>query len=118
MKDKKMKKRTMIYNGKAKILYEGPDEDTVIQYFKDDATAFNKQKHEVIEGKGVLNNFISAFIMERLNDAGIETTFIKRLNMREQLSRKVDIIPLEVVFSNVFVYCLVLERFSSSGKFR
>jgi phosphoribosylaminoimidazole-succinocarboxamide synthase len=92
-----MKKRSMIYSGKAKNLYEGPDEDTLIQYFKDDATAFNKKKHEILEGKGVLNNFISAFIMGILEQAGIPTHFIKRLNMREQLVRKMEIVPLEVV---------------------
>lgn len=92
-----MKKRKLLYEGKAKTLYEGPVEGTVIQYFKDDTTAFNKQKHDIIEGKGVLNNIISSFIMERLEDAGISTHFLKRLNMREQLVKSVDIIPLEVV---------------------
>lgn len=92
-----MKKRKLLYDGKAKSIFEGPIEGTVIQYFKDDTTAFNKQKHEIIEGKGVLNNIISSFIMERLESSGIRTHFIKRLNMREQLVKSVDIIPLEVV---------------------
>ena len=92
-----MKKRSVLYSGKAKTIYEGPNEGTVVQYFKDDATAFNNEKHEVIKGKGVLNNFISSFIMEKLEEAGIETHFLKRLNMREQLVKKVEIIPLEVV---------------------
>lgn len=95
--DHKMKNRTLIYEGKAKSIYEGPVEGTVIQHFKDDVTAFNKEKHALIEGKGVLNNTISSFIMQRLNDAGIDTHFIKRLNMREQLVKSVDIIPLEIV---------------------
>jgi phosphoribosylaminoimidazole-succinocarboxamide synthase len=92
-----MKKRKLLYEGKAKSIFEGPVQGTVIQYFKDDTTAFNKQKHEIIEGKGVLNNIISSFIMERLEGAGISTHYIKRLNMREQLVKSVDIIPLEVV---------------------
>lgn len=92
-----MKKRKQLYDGKAKTIYEGPEEGTVIQYFKDDATAFNKEKHSVIEGKGVLNNCISAFIMGHLENAGVPTHFLKRINMREQLVRKVKIVPIEVV---------------------
>lgn len=96
-----MSRRKKIYEGKAKVLYEGPEPGTLIQYFKDDATAFNAQKHAVIEGKGVLNNRISEFIMGQLNSIGVPTHFIKRLNMREQLIREVEIIPLEVVVRNV-----------------
>lgn len=96
-----MSRRKKIYEGKAKVLYEGPEPGTLIQYFKDDATAFNAQKHAVIEGKGVLNNRISEFIMGQLNTIGVPTHFIKRLNMREQLIREVEIIPLEVVVRNV-----------------
>ncbi len=96
-----MNRRRRIYEGKAKILYEGPEPGTLIQHFKDDATAFNAKKHEIIEGKGVLNNRISEMIFERLNDIGVPTHFIKRLNMREQLIREVEIIPLEVVVRNV-----------------
>jgi phosphoribosylaminoimidazole-succinocarboxamide synthase len=70
-------------------------------HFKDDATAFNKKKHDVIEGKGVLNNRISEYIFTHLNRIGMPTHFIKRLNMREQLMREVEIIPLEVVVRNV-----------------
>jgi len=92
-----MSRRKKIYEGKAKILYEGPEPGTLIQYFKDDATAFNAQKHAIIEGKGVLNNRISEFIMGHLNSIGVPTHFIRRLNMREQLIREVEIIPLEVV---------------------
>lgn len=96
-----MARRTPIHEGKAKILYEGPDADTCIQYFKDDATAFNAQKHDIIAGKGVLNNRISAHLMTKLEGIGIPTHFLKSLNMREQLIRRVDIIPLEVVVRNI-----------------
>ncbi|MEO1028286.1 MAG: phosphoribosylaminoimidazolesuccinocarboxamide synthase [Pseudomonadota bacterium] len=95
-----MTRRRVLYEGKAKILYEGPEPGTLIQYFKDDATAFNAEKKAVLDGKGVLNNRISEFIMLALADIGIPTHFIKRLNMREQLIRKVEIIPLEVIVRN------------------
>jgi phosphoribosylaminoimidazole-succinocarboxamide synthase len=96
-----MSRRRRIYEGKAKILYEGPEPGTLIQHFKDDATAFNNKKHAVIDGKGVLNNRISEFIFTQLNSLGVPTHFIKRLNMREQLIREVEIVPLEVVVRNV-----------------
>jgi len=96
-----MNRRRRVYEGKAKILYEGPEPGTLVQHFKDDATAFNNKKHDKIEGKGVLNNRISEYIFERLNEIGVPTHFIKRLNMREQLIREVEIIPLEVVIRNV-----------------
>ncbi len=95
-----MARRKKVYEGKAKILYEGPEPGTLIQYFKDDATAFNAQKVEVIEGKGVLNNRLSEFFMQGLNDIGVPTHFIRRINMREQLIRQVEMIPLEVVVRN------------------
>jgi phosphoribosylaminoimidazole-succinocarboxamide synthase len=96
-----MSRRRRIYEGKAKVLYEGPEPGTLIQHFKDDATAFNAKKHQVIEGKGVLNNRISEYVFQHLNDIGVPTHFIRRLNMREQLIREVEIIPLEVVVRNV-----------------
>jgi phosphoribosylaminoimidazole-succinocarboxamide synthase len=96
-----MSRRRKIYEGKAKILYEGPEPGTLVQHFKDDATAFNAKKHEVIDGKGVLNNRISEYIFQRLNEIGVPTHFIRRLNMREQLIREVEIIPIEVVVRNV-----------------
>ena len=96
-----MNRRRRIYEGKAKVLYEGPEPGTLIQHFKDDATAFNAKKHEVIDGKGVLNNRISEYVFQHLNDIGVPTHFIRRLNMREQLIREVEIIPLEVVVRNV-----------------
>ena len=96
-----MNRRRRIYEGKAKVLYEGPEPGTLIQHFKDDATAFNNKKRAQIDGKGVINNRISEFIFERLGDIGVPTHFIRRLNMREQLIREVEIIPLEVVVRNV-----------------
>ena len=96
-----MARRRMVYEGKAKILYEGPEPGTLVQYFKDDATAFNNKKHEIVDGKGVINNRISEYIFERLSEIGIPTHFIKRLNMREQLIREVEIIPLEIVVRNI-----------------
>jgi phosphoribosylaminoimidazole-succinocarboxamide synthase len=96
-----MNRRRKIYDGKAKTLYEGPEPGTLIQYFKDDATAGNGAKHEIIDGKGVLNNRISEYIFSKLNSLGIPTHFIRRLNMREQLIKEVEIIPLEVVVRNV-----------------
>lgn len=96
-----MARRRMVYEGKAKILYEGPEPGTLIQYFKDDATAFNAEKKDVIDGKGVLNNRISEHIMTALSGIGVPNHFIKRLNMREQLIRAVEIVPLEVIVRNV-----------------
>ncbi|WP_282609574.1 phosphoribosylaminoimidazolesuccinocarboxamide synthase [Pelagibius sp. Alg239-R121] len=94
-------RRRRIYEGKAKVLFEGPEPGTVVQYFKDDATAFNNQKKGTITGKGVLNNRISEHLMLRLAEIGIPTHFVRRLNMREQLVREVEIIPIEVVVRNV-----------------
>ncbi|MDA7564136.1 phosphoribosylaminoimidazolesuccinocarboxamide synthase [Pelagibacteraceae bacterium] len=96
-----MMRRKKIYEGKAKILYEGPERNTLVQYFKDDATAFNNKKKAVIEGKGVLNNRISEFILNQLNEIGIETHLIKRLNMREQLIKSCEIVPVEFVVRNI-----------------
>lgn len=95
------KNRRRVYEGKAKILYEGPEPGTLVQYFKDDATAFNNQKKGVVEGKGVLNNRISEFLMTKIAEMGIPTHFIRRLNMREQLIYALEIIPVEVVVRNV-----------------
>jgi phosphoribosylaminoimidazole-succinocarboxamide synthase len=96
-----MSRRRRIYEGKAKVLFEGPEPGTLVQYFKDDASAFNNQKRGTITGKGVLNNRISEYLMTRLNEAGVPTHFLRRLNMREQLVREVEIIPLEIVVRNV-----------------
>jgi phosphoribosylaminoimidazole-succinocarboxamide synthase len=96
-----MARRKKIYEGKAKILYEGPEPGTYIQYFKDDTTAGDGAKQAQIDGKGVLNNRLSEFFMNGLNQIGVPTHFIKRVNMREQLIRQVEMIPLEVVVRNV-----------------
>jgi len=96
-----MTRRKQIYEGKAKVLFEGPEPGTIVQYFKDDATAFNNQKRGTITGKGVLNNRISEFLMLRVAEIGIPTHFVRRLNMREQLVRAVEIVPIEVVVRNV-----------------
>ena len=96
-----MKKGKKLYEGKAKILYAGPEAGTAIQHFKDHATAFNNQKQSTIEGKGILNNRISEHILSNLNGVGIETHLIKRINMREQLIKLVEIIPIEFVVRNI-----------------
>jgi len=96
-----MKKGKKLYEGKAKILYAAPEKGTAIQHFKDDATAFNNQKKSIIEGKGILNNRISEHILSSLNQVGIETHLIKRINMREQLVKLVEIIPIEFVVRNI-----------------
>ena len=96
-----MARRKKIYEGKAKILYEGPEPGTLVQYFKDDATAFNAEKKATIDGKGVLNNRLSEYFMTGLAGIGVPTHFIKRLNMREQLIRAVEIIPLEIIVRNL-----------------
>lgn len=106
-----MARRKKLYEGKAKVIFEGPEPGTVVQYFKDDATAFNGEKKGTITGKGVLNNRISEYLMTRLNDIGIPTHFVRRLNMREQLCRHVEVIPVEVVIRNVIAGSLS-ERFS------
>ena len=96
-----MKKGKKLYEGKAKIVYAGPDSATGIQHFKDHATAFNNLKKSTIDGKGVLNNRISEHILASLEGIGIRTHLIKRLNMREQLVKLVDIIPIEFIIRNI-----------------
>ncbi|HFU4373296.1 TPA: phosphoribosylaminoimidazolesuccinocarboxamide synthase [Streptococcus suis] len=94
-------KTDLLYSGKAKDIYETADSDQIVAVYKDQATAFNGGKKEQITGKGRLNNLISSLIFEKLNEAGVKTHFIKRLSDTEQLNRKVEIIPLEVVLRNV-----------------
>ena len=96
-----MKKGKKLYEGKAKIVYAGPDKGTAIQHFKDHATAFNNLKKSTIEGKGVLNNRISEHILKNLEQIGIKTHLIKRINMREQLIRLAEIIPIEFIIRNI-----------------
>ena len=109
-----MKKK--IYEGKAKIIYKGPNPNTLIQYFKDDATAFNNKKKTTIPGKGVLNNLISELIMIRLSDVNIPNHLIERINMREQLIHQLDIIPIEVVVRNIATGSLVKRLGVKEGK--
>ncbi|WP_417461009.1 phosphoribosylaminoimidazolesuccinocarboxamide synthase [Kordiimonas sp.] len=96
-----MSRRNKLYEGKAKVLFEGPEPGTIIQYFKDDATAFNAQKKGTLQGKGVVNNHISEYIFTALTDIGIPNHFIERLSMREQLVKAVEIIPVEVIVRNI-----------------
>ncbi|MEE8562762.1 MAG: phosphoribosylaminoimidazolesuccinocarboxamide synthase, partial [Alphaproteobacteria bacterium] len=110
-----MARRRQIYEGKAKILYEGPEPGTLVQYFKDDATAFNNKKKGVIAGKGVINNRISEYLMTRLSEIGVPTHFVRRLNMREQLVREVEIIPVEVVVRNIVAGSLAVRLGMNEG---
>ena len=96
-----MKKGKKLYEGKAKIIYETKEKGLAIQHFKDDATAFNNKKQATVEGKGVLNNRISEHILNNLNQVGIKNHLVKRLNMREQLIKLVEIIPIEVIVRNI-----------------
>ena len=96
-----MKKGKKLYEGKAKIIYSCSEKNLVIQHFKDDTTAFNNQKKSVIEGKGILNNRISEHILTSLNQIGIKNHLVKRINMREQLIKHVDIIPIEFIVRNI-----------------
>ncbi|MEE8449810.1 MAG: phosphoribosylaminoimidazolesuccinocarboxamide synthase [Thermodesulfobacteriota bacterium] len=96
-----MKKLDKIYEGKAKIMYLTTDPNLLIQYFKDDATAFDGQKKGQIVNKGILNNQISSHLFERLEAQGISTHFVSRLSDREMLVKKLDIIPVELIVRNV-----------------
>ena len=96
-----MKKGKKLYEGKAKIIYSTSDKNLVIQYFKDDATAFNNLKKSKIDGKGVLNNRITEHILNNLSQIGIKNHLVKRLNMREQVIKLVEIIPIEFIVRNI-----------------
>jgi len=95
-----MQKLEKIYEGKAKILYTTEDPALLIQYFKDDATAFNAQKRGTIAEKGIMNNRIASTIFEHLKTQGIDTHFVEWLNDREMLVKRVEIIPLEIIVRN------------------
>ena len=110
-----MNKGNKIYEGKAKIIYETKDKDLIIQHFKDDATAFNNLKKAKVEGKGVLNNRISEYILTNLGQCGIKTHLIKRLNMREQLIRKAEIFPIEFIVGNIATGSLTKRLDISEG---
>jgi len=105
-----MVRRRQIYEGRAKVLFEGPEPGTLVQHFKDDAFSISSSKRGVITGKGVLNNRISEYLMQRLSDIGVPTHFMRRLNMREQLVREVEIIPITVCVRNAVAGTLA-ERF-------
>ncbi|MGB2706344.1 MAG: phosphoribosylaminoimidazolesuccinocarboxamide synthase [Candidatus Omnitrophota bacterium] len=96
-----MKTGTLIYEGKAKRVYETDDPDLLIQEFKDDATAFDATKRGTIQGKGVINNTISKILFELLGSKGVETHFVKQLDERQMLIKRVEIIPLEVTIRNI-----------------
>ena len=114
-----MKKGKKLYEGKAKIIYATQDKGLVIQYFKDDATAFNNQKKSTIEGKGVLNNRISEHILSNLSQIGIKNHLVKRLNMREQVIKLVEIIPipLNIPTMKSFILKIIFFIFSISFLF-
>ena len=94
-------KKEMLYEGKAKKIYATDKENEVIVYYKDDATAFNGEKKGSIEDKGQFTNDITSIIFKMLEENGIKTHFIEKLNDREQLCKKVSIVPLEVIVRNV-----------------
>ncbi len=96
-----MRSSKTLYEGKAKKIIKGPKKNTLVQIFKDDATAYNKKKHKIFKGKGVLNNHISAYIMQYLKSKRIPTHFEEKLNDREQLIKKCEIIPIEFVVRNI-----------------
>ena len=110
-----MNKGNKLYEGKAKIIYETKDKNLLIQHFKDDATAFNNLKKSKVEGKGVLNNRISEYILTNLAQCGIKTHLIKRLNMREQLIRKAEIFPIEFIARNIATGSLIKRLDISEG---
>ncbi|GAA0223458.1 phosphoribosylaminoimidazolesuccinocarboxamide synthase [Metaclostridioides mangenotii] len=91
----------LLYEGKAKQVYETDNKNEYVVYYKDDATAFNGEKKAEIDSKGILNNKISTIIFEMLNENGIKTHFIKSLSEREMLVKKVEILPLEVIIRNI-----------------
>ena len=96
-----MKKGKKLYEGKAKVIYATSEKNLVIQHFKDDATAFNNKKRAKITGKGILNNRISEHILYNLGQVGIKNHLVKRLNMREQLVKFVEIVPIEFIVRNI-----------------
>ena len=96
-----MERRGKIYEGKAKILYETDNPDLVIQYFKDEATAFDAQKRGIIEHKGIYNNRISSVLFEHLKKQGVRTHFVEQLSEREMLVKRLEIIKIEVVVRNM-----------------
>ena len=111
-----MVNKNKLFEGKAKIIFEGNQPNTLIQYFKDDATAFNNKKKGKIVGKGKINNLISEFLMKKISKLKIKTHFIKRISMREQIIHKLEIIPLEVVIRNIATGSIVKRLGVDEGK--
>ncbi|ADU66512.1 phosphoribosylaminoimidazole-succinocarboxamide synthase [Desulfurispirillum indicum S5] len=110
-----MEKREKLYEGKAKILYATDDPNLIIQYFKDDATAFNAEKKGTIINKGIMNNRTSEIIFNFLENHGVPTHFVKKLNDREMLCKKVQIIPVEVITRNIVAGSLAKRLGSEEG---
>ena len=102
-----MIKGELIYEGKAKSVFATDDPALVLVYFKDDATAGNGAKHDIIEGKGIINNRISEFFFKQLKDRGIKTHFVEKIGEREMVVKKLDMIKLEVVVRNIVAGSLV-----------
>jgi len=111
-----MEKREKLYEGKAKIIHATDDEDLIIQYFKDEATAFDGKKKGLIESKGVVNNKISEILFNYLEENGIPTHFVKRLSDREMLNKKLDIILVEVVSRNIIAGSLAKRLGRDEGE--
>ncbi|MCS4518038.1 phosphoribosylaminoimidazolesuccinocarboxamide synthase, partial [Clostridium botulinum] len=111
-----MEKKDMLYEGKAKKIFRTDDKDTVVVYYKDDATAFNGEKKGTIEDKGVMNNSITAMLFELLEKKGVKTHFIEKINEREQLCKKVEIVPLEVIVRNIAAGSMAKRLGLSEGR--
>ena len=111
-----MEKRDKLYEGKAKIVYATDDPGLVIQYFKDDATAFNAQKRGTIVGKGVVNNLMSAAVFEMLGARGVPTHYVRTLSEREMLCRRLDIIKIETIVRNVVAGSLAKRTGLAEGQ--
>ncbi len=111
-----MEKKTQLYEGKAKKVFETSDPDLLIQYFKDDATAFNAQKRGTIKGKGIVNNKISTRLFKLLEENGIPTHFVKQLNDRDMLVKKLLIVPVEVIVRNIIAGSLAKRLGIEEGK--
>ncbi|KEI85689.1 phosphoribosylaminoimidazolesuccinocarboxamide synthase [Clostridium botulinum] len=111
-----MEKKDLLYEGKAKKIFRTDDKDTVVVYYKDDATAFNGEKKGTIEDKGVMNNSITAMLFELLEKKGVKTHFIEKINEREQLCKKVEIVPLEVIVRNIAAGSMAKRLGLSEGR--
>ncbi|MDT8318333.1 MAG: phosphoribosylaminoimidazolesuccinocarboxamide synthase [bacterium] len=111
-----MEKREKLYEGKAKTIHATDDKDLIIQYFKDEATAFDGKKKGLIESKGIVNNKISEVLFKYLEENGIPTHFVKRLSDREMLNKKLDIILVEVVSRNIIAGSLAKRLGRDEGE--